>query len=205
MDFHYFYNETKDTYLDAIWESWTTVPGVVDEPLEYILRSLVTIASVMDTPAPVAQSEAQRLLEISLVRMIKKNPSAEFLHLALIELKDPVTVKWLKFNFSAHFRLARVVRRFLRSSKVQSLLSSNDDENLSVLDEESLDDLSPQEVYDLETCDFDGVVVNNPVAFLRDRLWRCQASESDSYPEEYRAAWVFNVLASAKCELKEST
>ena len=204
LDFHYFYNESAETYLDSIWESWMTVPGVVDEPLEYILRSLIAIGSSIEGPVWTVLGAASRTLEVCLERLIAKHGSSAFLVISLDLLRSKEVSVWLEFNFPLNFSLAKVVRKFLRSSKIQALLATNDEENLrsSQEDEESLLG-APLDVYDLNTGDFTGVSVNNPVAFLRDRLWRSVAPESSKFPEEYRTAWVFLVLSGAKCEIKQ--
>lgn len=49
LDLHYFYRSELVVYLQAVWQSWSAVPGVIRDLRQYVIRSLLSAASMPDS------------------------------------------------------------------------------------------------------------------------------------------------------------
>lgn len=196
LDLFYVYNGQQDIYLDLVWESWMTVPAVADNLRDYTLRSLIAIGS-QETGDPLTGPfpAALRKLQASLSRLNTRHNGNGLFHRVSNFLEDKANIEWLKAMFSPSYYLARVILRFLASGEVQKKLSSNDGNLIINEDDATLG-------YDLETGAFTGIVPNNPVAFLRDRLRKLTTDAPSHLSELYRTTWIHLVMASATCDVK---
>lgn len=190
LDLHYFYNGNRDLFLEVLWESWTTVPAVVSDLEHYLLRSIVACASIDRSPARTL--EQRRDESISLLRQKLKDlgditPKNLFLHEALSCLNKSDTLKRIRLLFTPSIYLADMVATLLFSSSIQSKFWTGD---------RKIDSKDGASTYLMDTLEFTGGSVSNPVAFLMDRVLR-QRTEQFTFDEEYRSAWVLLATASA--------
>jgi len=109
LDLHYFYGSRVHTYVTLIWTSWATVPNVIGDLRQYIMRTLLAISAGTDGSSKERFNLAiQRLNEI-----LSGNPVLAGL---------PVVQDVLAFIFRQEKRDS-LVRPFLRVSFWSTLLT----------------------------------------------------------------------------------
>jgi hypothetical protein len=87
LDLFYFYNSQADHYVTSIWLSWKSVPQVIANPREYVLRSLLALASLSTEPDKVVRfSAARRHCERVLQDLSAVHPTDPVLRDSLAEL-----------------------------------------------------------------------------------------------------------------------
>jgi hypothetical protein len=187
LDLHYFYQGNSVLYLDLLWDSWSTVPAVIEHLEEYILRSLAAVASNL-TGQPLDRLEAAiRLLGEAMQRLNERDPNNPLVQRVTATLSDPKLRASLRAGFPASLYIADITKRFFHSEKLQSALCSGD-ENIQKTDGTLM--------YRLTIPEFSGTTVANPLAFILDRLRRCASKEITGIPENYRSACLFLAAAS---------
>jgi hypothetical protein len=207
LDLHYFYDESQPTYFATLWKSWATVPGVADKLEWYILRGIVA-ASVVNMNrlnrddflglANLLQPDSKSLndrfedtintLVAVLEDLCSQKACEPMLHAVAAKLNNQGTRLWLREAFFPSHLFAQIVKQFLFSQKLREYFDSFKDP-LSDLDE------ADEPIYALDAFDFPRHPIQNPIAFLRDRLRR-DIDGHHSSDEEARSAWLFLGLAS---------
>ena len=163
LDLRYFYRGDHDLFLELLWESWTTVPAVVGDLETYILRSLVTIATLEHSGSVSDRYKlAREKLTLKLRALCKRNVRNIFLRKALEHVENSGKSKRLILLFYSALYIADMAATFLFSETIEAAFWSNDT-NI----EPSTSGLPN---YALETGAFNGEAVSNPIPFLASRL-----------------------------------
>lgn len=189
LDYHYFYYDQQEQYLRLVWQSWSTVPSVLEDIGQYILRSIITIGSAEKGDTDVRFDKAVRALEDCVNWLLAKDSDNALLNRVIEFLGDPRRMKLLRLHFAPGYYLAQVVSKFMLSRKIHTALSL-DDPNAIIAD----DGFN----YELDTYDFQGFPVISTVAFIADRLRRSLSTPEGVIDDIVaNSAWV--LLASASC------
>lgn len=185
LDIRYFYAGDQDLFLGLLWESWTTVPAVVGDLDTYLLRSLAAVASLETGSVNQRLKQAFERLASKLTELSANAPENEFLKRAKNHLlaKKPRLIEMSYPNLY----IADMAAIFLYSKEIEGAFWSGDDN----IDTGSQDRL----VYSMDTGDFSGSKVGNPIPFLADRLRRTPDDFGD-LDEDYRSAWLLLAAAS---------
>lgn len=218
LDLPYFYNDDVPQYLRSLWDSWSTIPGVVDRLDSYLIRSLISVGSFkekdqhfellthakshidlgfsIDTSFQSACKEVIGAIE-DLQTIGRKSA---ILDLILERLSNPHSRKNLRLHYFACLKLALITREFFLSETIRSHFSSIPDKYADFDDEKG-------EIYKIDTNDLVDSFIANPLRFLQDRLRRGIADISGANQiEEWNSAWVLHALASIRLkEQKERT
>lgn len=188
LDYHYFYNANNSIYLSLLWDSWETVPVVLEQIDHYVLRCIVTISTNETGTNHERFSISLSILKEALETISNNNPGNIAVKEAVKHLDDDGNVKILKYKFIYGLYLAEMVIKFLKSSKIHSELFGND-ENIDINDNEYR--------YNLSSGEFPGFNVKCPVAFILDRLQKAQKKEDNILTEDHSSTWLFLACASA--------
>jgi hypothetical protein len=188
LDFHYFYNAVTDLYVPLLWLSWATVPAVLEHLLEYILRTLATIACAGRGRAEERFAQAVTALKEQLQSLIAGRREHLLLRHACAALEDVDSVRALRLRFIPALYLADIARSLLRSSVLHAALLAKD-ANVRQTDDGCR--------YLMDTGAWPGEDVASPTAFLSDRLRRAVMGADDGGDVEWRSAWVFLACSSA--------
>lgn len=194
LDFHYFYNGRADTYIGLLWESWSTVPSVLDEVGHYILRTLVTIATSelgsfsrrFDAVCATFQSQLRRL--------VAQGNRSPVLDAAIHFVDDELNRRVLLYRFCPAVYLADATFLHLHSRQIHAALVKGDPR---------LDLEAAHYIYDLDLCAFPRDRIVTPVGFLVDRLRRAlldvenQNSNDIEYNIDHRSAWLLLQMVGA--------
>lgn len=190
LDLHYFYHEDVDLYLDLLWESWATVPAVIEDLENYIIRSVSAVAATLPGKTKERFDGATRILGNAMERLKKRDAGDSVVARVMHHMTDDLLRKGIFARFAINLYIADVTRKFLFSHKAQKALSGDDKRYDPNIHREN-----GRIHYLIGTGEFSGATVINPVAFLLDRLRRCSEREN-GLPEEYRSAWTFLACAS---------
>jgi hypothetical protein len=187
FDYYYFYNGRAPLYLKLLWESWSTVPAVLENVEEYALRSIVTISTSLQGNTHERFKLALSALREELKTIAAKDEANGVVRRALQYLDVVDNIKRLEVYFAPKAYLAEIAAKLLVASSVHAQLM--EDENAEQDDDGTR--------YVLESGEFLGVDVQSPVAFVVDRLRRALLTVVDEEDEEWRSAWLLIVCASA--------
>jgi hypothetical protein len=211
LDLPYFYNDDLTQYLKSLWDSWSTIPGVVDRIDAYLLRSLVAAGSLKaanekielvtrkdellaNATFSLTQSFDSACKEVSgaIAELQAVGGKSVILNLIVEHLVDPKARKHLRKLYPANLKLAMVTREFFLSNSIKNHLSA-------VSDKFSDFDAEKGEIYRLEEKDLVQEGIANPLRFLQDRLRRGLGIQGlPDKQEEWKSAWVLHALASIK-------
>ncbi len=192
LDLFYFYQGNTSRYIRALWLSWATVPGVVENLEFYILRSLVCVGySQPGDILPNRFNAAVTILSQQLESIRDKDGRSASLIIerALQFVNDERNQDLLKLLFLPLTQIVEVFKQFCFSENLRVYFETGD---MKVTSGEA------EVIYSLETEELSGELVQNPVAFLSDRIRRCESGEDLSdFPSEFRrSAWVLLMLSS---------
>ena len=191
LDLHYFYCSSHSNYIPLIWRSWANVPQVSGDLRQYLLRSLLVLATKTDG-SPYERFEAARARLVELLSSLQTNQSSRspVIDEALKKLRsESYTEEHLYYSFDASLILVDLVQNVLTSSRIRGAL--NADPHLSVAKTTSFEEWL---VYDMPNEFVDDCVVS-PTAFLADRLSQ-EGEELDETALEARTSAVFLACAS---------
>jgi hypothetical protein len=188
LDLHYFYGGDIDTYLELLWLSWTTVPAVVGDLETYLLRSLVAIGTMQNGSVMQRFNLAHELLLKKLSDLMKEDVTNVFLKRAHAHLADAAKTSRLRLIYYPAAYAADMTAFFLRSRQLEAALWTKDD-NIEPSGEGKF-------LYAMQTGEFSGNYVANPLAFIADRL-RHNSNDYGSLDEDFRSAWLLLAAASA--------
>ena len=188
LDLFYFYQGRRQRYLAALWLSWSTVPGVVENLEFYILRSLVCIGYDLQGPIMPNRFDAAVSMLIHELDEIKESdgtPALLIIEKTIQFLRDPKNLDLLAPMFEPLCQFVGSIRQCFFSENLRVYFEASDPLVVA-------GDIEPE--YALETGELFGDLVVNPIAFLSDRLRRSIISEPQSLCEEYRSAWAVLML-----------
>lgn len=190
FDYNYFYEADDVTYINLLWRSWSTVPAVLEHLDQYLLRTIVTIASSDSGPVEVRCSNATKIVLDALGRVAAADPSnlviGEARH-RLEAIKEDVA---LLARFTPAIYLADAAVHFLLSERVRGELLNVEDPHAELSSD------GEYTAYRLEAGIFSNRPVKNPILLVHDRLRRNLASDTGE-DEEYDSAWTLLACASA--------
>jgi hypothetical protein len=189
LDYLYFYDSQSSIYVQSIWTSWAVVPGVVRDLRQYMLRTLLAVASTL-TGAPLQRfNEAVEEVRKQLTAVEGKHTSASGLIRAAIDLldsKEEAQLADLFPPFYAGLRLADLASKVVYSQKIRSELFDRD-----ILADYDGD--VPE--YLLESGVFADLDVGSPVVFFTWRL--LEALKDGDRDEELERTTAWALLAAS--------
>lgn len=190
LDFHYFYDCNKELYLGLLWESWSPVPVVIHEIEEYVLRSMLAIASIETGSASVRFNAVCDAIIRVLSPMISRGEGNLTAQEARNLISNHETKDKLYYRFCAALQIVDMTRVFLRSAHI----------NGALYDDPKCVKRDNLYVYPVDTGDFGDMNIKSPVALIADRLRRSLYEESSHISCEYRSAWFLFTCASTWAE-----
>ncbi len=163
LDLHYFYNGRRSQYMESIWRSWATVPGVVEEIDHYLLRSVVVGCTDIKGSISTRVSTVCDELKDTLIHINSHRPSLTLTE-AIDRLEKYKDTPWGFSFYGPALYLSDVCRNFFFSSSVQTALLHND-QNATKNDAGHFD-------YTIDTGEFDATEFRAPFVLIFDRLRR---------------------------------
>ncbi len=188
LDYHYFYDANHRLYIASLWESWSTVPEVLKDVYQYLLRSIAAISS--NEPGSIMDrfKNSLDIMTEDLEHINALNPKNELVVEALRSLKDANFVVDLKAAFVPSAYLADMAKAFLLSSNIKSDIVTRD---INV-------DISDQYfTYLVEICQFNKQSIKSPIIFIVDILKRTSQLNQQSNDSQFISAWICLACASA--------
>ena len=187
LDLHYFYRSCLFEYVPAIWRSWAPLPQVKSDLRQYLLRTLLVVASKIKGARLRRFEQARRSLANHLGRIPTGGSGGATIQEAINRLGDDDFCQNHLFSaFGASIILVDFANEVLTSSAVRGSLHKGDphfsDREHPACDEEWLE-------YDLPDGFVDDVVIA-PNAYLADRLAK-RIEEADSPMLERETAILF--------------
>ncbi|MGZ5483667.1 MAG: hypothetical protein ACXWID_16995 [Pyrinomonadaceae bacterium] len=191
LDLHYFYGGRATKYIPLIWCSWSAVPNVRADLRQYILRSLLTLASKTNA----SKSNASELKRFEFAVEDFKSILADNEDLVsqfpiLDKVREILSDKDFKKNcynpFVNSLILVDLAKEILFSKTVAAALS--DDKRISLSPAE---DKAETEFEYSMLPGFHDDNVDSPIAFLFDRMLRVLRGEFDAEQEERDITTVF--------------
>jgi hypothetical protein len=171
LDLHYFYMSAVSQYIPLIWRSWSTAPQVRGDLRQYLLRSLLVVAS--KTPGTIYQrfrGARSRLAELLNGAAEQGAEKASVIVEAGKRLgREEYVEKQLFYPFAASIILVDLVHHVLTSSAIRGAI--NADPHFRSIQTTTFEDWLE---YDMR----DGFVDDNvisPTAYIAHRLSRTLA------------------------------
>ena len=203
LDLFYFYFDEFEKYSRSVWLSWRTVPIVLSDIRQYVLRMMLTYTSVDkiynsgdphgDFPKRFARARHRVLVSIQQVNQELGGGDPVLTHAEEILRLDapPVSDDPLVYEaahrlfrpFAASVRIAHLARHCFASSKVKERLFSEELVTASL----GTDGLE----YRLEPCQFSDTPIRSVSEFI---AWRARSHASAVISDEEAerlAAWLF--------------
>lgn len=191
LDLHYFYGGKRKHYIPLIWCSWAAVPHVNADLRQYVLRSLLVIASKIDSSPRQRWDQAVDEFKIILsnhANLIETNPLLG----RLVEvLRDDKLLNSMYYPaFKNGLILVDLAMQVFHSKKIRSHFV---DDNVTVeRDESSLED---DYGYGLPDSFLD-VPVEAPIAYLFSRTLKLLDGTADEETLERETAVTFLAMNS---------
>lgn len=169
LDLHYFYAGRVSIYVPLIWCSWIAVPHINGDIRQYVLRSLLVIAS-KETGDVFSRynTSVSRLKDI-----LNKHKSGKLNYPVIFEIIDILNDE-NKLNdyyfpaFKASLIIVDLVNKVFISEKVRSALLYDDFVKWDS-DDSAEDSFEEKFEYDLPD-GFNDEQINSPVSYLLDRM-----------------------------------
>jgi len=120
-DFYFAYAAQPKLYVMSLWASWTTVAAPVAWPLEYLVRTLVTISSGTGTAPRAAFDGAAEVLEEALESLESVGFNSALFAVLRRLLEEPNREKCFA-RFKPAYYLIDQVRRYFASRSVASAI-----------------------------------------------------------------------------------
>lgn len=190
LDFHYFYKSELPLYLQAVWQSWAAVPGVLRDIRQYALRSLLSAASLADSVGDLNQRFRSAVAEVqdALRPVASEGPDVGLIKRVLDEFDTPAKTNTYMRPFVACLRVVDLAKHVFYSAKIRGTLFRGDiitDGTLATEDES----LAPGVFADLP--------LPTPLPLIGERV--AASLSSVSGPElEYASAWLLLCCSSSQ-------
>ncbi len=193
LDLHYFYFSSVSNYIPLVWRSWSHVPQVWGDLRQYMLRSLLVVASKTDgTPYERFGRARARLVELLGPLENTETSRRPVVGEAVRKLRrDDYVEKHLFYAFAGSLILVDLVHNVLTSSRIRGAINARD----SHLSTAATTTFEEWLTYDMPDEFVDDHVVS-PTAFLADRLSRVEY-EAEDFTLEARSAAMFLACASS--------
>ena len=193
LDLHYFYRSCLFEYVPAIWRSWAPLPQVRSDLRQYLLRTLLVVASKKTGTRRRRFEQAKLSLVSYLERIPSGGSGGGTIREAINRLTDEDFCENHLFSaFVMSIMLVDFVNEVLTSSAIRGSLHKDDphfsDREHPACNEEWLE-------YDLPDGFVDDIVMA-PNAYLADRLAK-RVGEADSPMLERETAIFFLVCCSS--------
>lgn len=165
LDFHYFYRGRAEKYIPLIWLSWSSVPHINADIRQYILRSLIVIASNLDLDPYERWEIALRDFK----EIISQNNS--FNNIPLIKklidtlANESDVMKYYFGAFKNSMKIVDLVKDVFYSESIRAKLW--DDDNITYVNDE--DGVMTDFIYTAPN-DFIDLSVKSPIPYLFDRM-----------------------------------
>jgi len=178
LDLHYFYASRISIYIPLIWCSWLSVPHINGDLRQYILRSLLTIASTIKHPA---NERFQTSIRIFFDVMSKYNEKLES-HIIKEVLDILQNDSLLMANYFPSFWISLcivdLVTEVFYCPAIRTELFK--DQFVSwASDEKDEDEVEQKFVYNLPN-GFNDEIIEAPLSYLLDRMIKELDSMKDS-------------------------
>jgi hypothetical protein len=195
LDLHYFYRSCLSHYIPLIWRSWSKAPQVRGDLRQYLLRSLLVVA----TKASGTVYERFRSARSRLLELLESVQGLEGARIPVIDeaadrLRRPYTEKYLFFPFSASLILVDLAHHVLTSSTIRGAINAGDPHLRPVVAADNEEWLE----YDMPDEFVDDIVIS-PTAYIAHRLTR-PIRHSDSRDIEAETAALFLACSSHQVE-----
>lgn len=169
LDLHYFYAGRVTVYISLIWSSWLSVPHINGDLRQYILRSLLAIASTLKYP-PNQRFNTSKGILIDVLKNIDKSKSPVLTEMIDILNNDD----FLMLNYFPSFWISLcvvdLVTEVFYCPSIRAELFN--DELISwATNEEDEDEIEQRLIYNLPN-GFNDEKVGAPLAYLLDRMTR---------------------------------
>lgn len=170
LDLHYFYASRASVYIPLIWCSWISVPHINGDVRNYVLRSLLCIASKENRLSPLERfSESVTLFKEILNK--HKNGKLDFPIISeVLEILDNEELLMGKYYtaFRASLILVDLVSEVFVSEKVRSRIFEDSFATWTT-DESDEDSFEDRFEYKLEE-GFQDEEIKSPIAYLLGRM-----------------------------------
>ncbi|MDR0605682.1 MAG: hypothetical protein LBG80_15400 [Bacteroidales bacterium] len=193
LDLHYFYGGRISKYILLIWCSWAAVPQINDDIRQYILRSLIAIASKIDqdpyTRFNLAKKEFIDIL-MNNKSIIKNIP---LISKVLEILQNEELLDEYYFNaFKNSLIIVDLIMSIFYSKKIASTLWNDENIIREQTDFETEDEFS----YDAPFEEFVDMTINCPIPYLFDRMIKVLKNDIKSENIEKQTAISFLAINS---------
>lgn len=173
LDMHYFYGGRTSKYISMIWCSWSAVPHVSADIRQYILRSLLAIASKIDQEPyerwRIAIDEFKTIIENCIFRF----PNIPLFNQLLKILEDNDFLKKYYFTaFKNSLIVVDIAMEIFYSERINSILWN--DENINITSDESGSE--DEYTYNLPL-NFTDAPISCPIPYLFDRMLKVLNNE----------------------------
>ena len=184
LDLHYFYRDDIRNYILTIWNSWAPLPNVNDDISQYILRSLLAIASTIDQSPYTRFNMSVNAFKAILSDnkdMLKNNHLTSKLEAILNDRETLKNYFWGAFKNS--IILVDLVMNVFYSRKVSTQLWNDENVIISINGEDHYSYNIP--------LDFIEDRVSCPIPYLYDRMIKVMNGEIDDEDIERQTAIAF--------------
>lgn len=184
LDLHYFYGGRATKYIPLIWSSWSAVPSVRADIRQYVLRSLLALASKFNVSNVRRFSLAVAEFKSILKEYEGLQERIPILHEVTLVLNDPelLDAEYLH-AFINSLILVDLAKEIFFSAQVAASLV--DDEKISYSQLE--DRIETEMSYDMPLGFFDDKV-DCPIPYLFDRMLRVLRGELSQEGDERNLA-----------------
>ncbi len=170
LDLHYFYASRLSAYIPLIWRSWATLPHVMGDMRQYLLRSLLAIATKKEG-TPHRRFKGSRTLLKDLLS--EGGGQAQAVQAACKYLDNAALVEdELFYPFMGSLILVDLAHHVLTSKTIRASLIGGDDQVEFVEGREESEDRLEYAMPD----GFVDEIVKRPSAYLIDRL-QCKLTQ----------------------------
>ena len=192
FDLHYFYGGRTYKYIPLIWCSWSAVPHINADIRQYILRSLIAIASKIDQDP--FERWKMALAEFKSILIQTKDLIGDIALITKLNeiLNDnELLMKYYFSSFKNSLIVADLVMDVFYSESISSALWN--DENIVFHTDESTGEVEFN--YDAPL-DFMDISIKSPLPYLFDRMIKILHKEIDSNEIERHTIITFLALNS---------
>jgi hypothetical protein len=185
LDLNYFYANRLSLYIPLIWRSWISVPHINGDVRQYILRSLLTIASKSNLGVIHRFNWAVEILEELLTKYSTSQLNFPVIHEVIEILKDRKELKeYYLPAFKSSLMLVDLVNEVFVSERLRGELFDDQYVKWDNSDEEE-DSFEQKFEYQIPGY-FNDEIISAPVAYLLDRMAKIldKAEENDEIERE---------------------
>ncbi len=189
LDLHYFYGGRTSKYIPLIWCSWSAVPHINADIRQYILRSLLAIASKIDQDPYERWKIALGEFKTIIANNYAKTSNIPLFKKLLEVLDDKELLRKYYFApFKNSLIIVDLIMEIFYSEQVRAILWS--DENINIENSETTTE--NEFTYNLPN-DFIDVPIRCPIPYLFDRM--IKVLNNNENDEEIERQTTISILA----------